>query len=95
MSVEPIGLCYRCFEKQSLQYTGLSAFGLKGTCVCFPQDAQVAGNISLSENLPAGDPPSGLCRLKRRRCSFAQPDSLCSVSAHCNPFEQKSPVHPL
>ncbi len=60
MSVEPSGLCYRCFEKQSLQYTGLSAFGLKGTCVCFPQDAQVAGNISLSENLPAGEPALGV-----------------------------------
>lgn len=34
--------------KQSLQYTGRSSLGLKGTLATPPQDAQVASNISLS-----------------------------------------------
>jgi hypothetical protein len=36
------------FAKQSLQYTGLSSLGLKGTFASQPQEAQVAMNISLS-----------------------------------------------
>lgn len=41
-------LYYLLFAKQSLQYTGRSSRGLKGTLQVFPQDAQVASNISRS-----------------------------------------------
>jgi len=34
------------FAKQSLQYTGRSLLGLKGTLQIFPHSAQVASNIS-------------------------------------------------
>lgn len=34
------------FAKQSLQNTGLSSLGLKGTLASAPQEAQVAANIS-------------------------------------------------
>ena len=37
------------FAKQSLQYTGRSSLGLKGTLATPPQEAQVASNISLSD----------------------------------------------
>ena len=40
-------LNYR-LEKHSLQYTGLSKRGLKGTFVSFPHCAQTASNSSLS-----------------------------------------------
>jgi hypothetical protein len=39
-------IIYLLFAKQSLQYTGRSLLGLKGTLQVFPQPAQVASNIS-------------------------------------------------
>lgn len=38
--------------KHSLQYTGRSSLGLKGTLATPPQDAHVASNISLSALAP-------------------------------------------
>lgn len=39
-------------RKQSLQYTGLSSLGLKGTSHCFPQVAQTALNIRRGPSPP-------------------------------------------
>ena len=39
-------LCPLCALKHSLQYTGLSVLGAKGTWVGFPHSAHTASNIS-------------------------------------------------
>jgi hypothetical protein len=47
------GSAYLLWLKQSLQYTGRSPLGLKGTIVSFPHSAQTAGNISRDPLDPA------------------------------------------
>src|SRR5258706_7121058 len=52
-----ISLSYRRFEKQSLQYTGRSPRGLKGTWVGLPHSPQIALNISRGPPPPPRAPP--------------------------------------
>jgi len=62
------------FAKQSLQYTGRSSLGLKGTLQDFPHDAQTASNISRA---PPLEVPLAFLRASRQdlqRCgSFVKP----------------------
>src|SRR5579862_6332111 len=98
---------YLLFAKQSLQYTGRSPRGLKGTCVGFPHSPQMALNISRGPpppRLPPPPPPPPPAAFfaarhgEQRLGSFVNPSCAnlsCSPAVNVNSVPQSTHVNCL